>query len=532
MRQRERRRRPEPALELGGRRPGVHQSQLVKLYISATGELSNLATDPTTGINYCLRIHDRTNWLVENIDFVGGGNCIETSRSANVTLRGCRFLGWAPPNMSQDAVGTNTATRCHNFLEVKDTDSLLLDTCEFWGGQPSNMDWEENKLKYGAYALTGKPNLFWFSTDRTHTIQIRFLNCMIEGMPTPTRQAGAPIYIKFHQCEIRYWGMDGALICGPPSQNLDYIRNRFYEGTLTGSAGEGSPLAFQGTMTLAYNLMINVRPFLHLSGYWNTASPNNNEYMPAGPQIAHAAHVYNIHHFYFNNTVIGSHNHRYGNTKKNTGSNVHVLHDGGGAFLVPPDQNNNYPNFAMRNNIMAVFPNGSQGSSPSAWGPGRDSHAGLVMHANHVGWSTTVQLYSVNNNMYFRAAGMPTLSGENFNGVVTTVNAGGTETARTTIAQVQTDTGQESNGRVANPMFVGTWDATKPDHEIHAVAPWCLQPGSPAITGGDGTNRTWRDLDFGTETTYGGNLWLGCMDPDASAVEQQVGPLGPLPGEL
>jgi len=153
-----------------------------------------------------------------------------------------------------------------------------------------------------------------------------------------------------------------------------------------------------------------------------------------------------------------------------------------------------------------------------------------VIHPTHMGSAVGGATYSADYNIYHRPATMPTVSGNN--GVVTVLEANGSEVAQDLIADVRNETGQEQNGRFVDPQFAGSWDARKPDPELHTNAQWCLKDGSPATSGGDATDRSWPDMDFGKKISYGGNKWLGCMDPDASPVEQQVGPLGPMPTEF
>lgn len=207
-----------------------------------------------------------------------------------------------------------------------------------------------------------------------------------------------------------------------------------------------------------------------------------------------------------------------------------MSHDGSSTSIFPYNRGWNIETWLSRNNICAVRPNGSQGSSEgTTGGTSGDSHAGIVVHDNNMGRNLPSHAFSQNFNMYHRGSGMPS---EGFSGAVTTLDGSGVERARNSIADVRNDTGQEQDGRIADPQFVGAWAATKLDRELHTNAFWCLQSGSPAATGGDTTHRTWRDLDFGTEINYLGNSWVGCMDPLASAVEQQVGPLGPMPSGL
>jgi hypothetical protein len=276
---------------------------------------------------------------------------------------------------------------------------------------------------------------------------------------------------------------------------------------------------------------------MHYWAFWTINEKSGpNEFICANHAVGHGGASWRdcLDHFHYNNTSIGAHNHRRMSViANNAGANAGGAFDGTGAAVgtLPFEQNAYYRTYIARNNILAVRPNNSRGDGSGSLNPTGDSHVAVLPHSTHIGFQQgATVIYSVDYNLYHRGAGMPTLSGSHKNGVITTVNAARTETARNLIADVQTDTGQEAHGRIVDPQFVGTWSATElADAQIHSNAFWCLQGGSPAASGGDTTSRSWPDVDFGTEITYGGQSWLGCMDPNASAVEQQVGPLGPLP---
>jgi hypothetical protein len=355
-------------------------------------------------------------------------------------------------------------------------------------------------------------------------ISIRFLNSLMHGFPLFVRQDGLPQYMKFHQSSLRYSGMDGLLACKNPTETLEFIRCQIFEGSFAGWVTQSDP---SGSIYIGYSLITNVRPFCHQSGYWNTNNPVANSYVACCQAITHGSGKETEHVFMYNNTSIGSHNHIDAGVLKNGGSGT--TNDGAGAQLFPWRGQSRLRTAMGRNNILAVRPNGSRGETfDTAIGSG-DSHVSIVFHANHIGWNTTGVTYSFDYNLYHRGAGMPTVGQS---GVITTIDSGGTERARNSITDVRNDTGQEQNGGIADPQFIGTWDAGELDRVLHTNAQWCIPPTSPAASGGDTTDRTWPDMDFGVQVNYGGNTWRGCMDPAASAVEQQVGPLGPLPSGL
>lgn len=229
-------------------------------------------------------------------------------------------------------------------------------------------------------------------------------------------------------------------------------------------------------------------------------------------------------HYYYNNTSIGAHNHRLARVAILTEGSGNMDHDGSSTSIFPYSRGWNIEEWISRNNICAVRPNGSTGSSSgTTGGPSGDSHAGIVVQDNSIGRNLSSHTFSQDYNLYHRGAGMPNGTSA---GVITTLNASGAETARNSITDVRNDTGREQNGRIVDPQFVGAWDHTKLDGVLHRNAQWGLGAGSPAASGGDTTDRTWPDMDFGVQVNYLGNTWIGCMDPQASAVEQQVGPLG------
>ena len=541
---------PNPPWDWSDDDPENEDPNLCQLFISSSNDQQSSSGPPTTNINYILRINSTNDWTIENLDFVSGGNTIEmngaspSSPSSGHIVRGCRVLGWAPPNMERnssltDSFGNNlddpnssTVERVHNMLEAENTYDIICDRCEFWGGGAPWIGWDENKGRHGAYPIPHKANLWWMqgaTSGNVLTNSIRFINCLVDGFPTPTRPGGKAVYIKFHQCALLYWGMDGSLICEPPSESIEYIRTQIFEGTFTGMK---SAPALDGNLYVGYCLINNFRPFMHENGYWDLNIPQGNQFVCASPDVGHESNYRACERtFLYNNTAIGAHNHRKGQTSKDTGGSLtFVAANGSGAGLHPWVWNRSQLEWMSRNNILAVRPNGSLGDSAgTTGGPSGDSHVGLVLHADHIGYAVGGATYSCDYNVYHRGAGMPTVGSS---GVVTTVNAGGIETARNSITDVRNDTGQENNGSIADPLFVGSWDAGKLDSELHANAFWCLQSGSPAASGGDTTNRTWPDMDFGTAVNYEGNSWRGCMDPDATAVEQQVGPLGPMPSAL
>lgn len=517
---------PNPPWDWSDDDPENEDPNQCQLFISSTND-QNSPGNVTVNSSYCLRINGETDWVLENLDFVGGGNTIEMRDGSGHTLRGCRFLGWAPPNM-QDSPTQSTIGQVHNMLECENTFGVLADRCEFWGGACPWVGWDENKGRHGAYSIPQKCNLWWMqAASGVESFSGRFVNCLADGFLTVTRPGGKPVYVKFHQCSLRYWGMDGSVATEPPTESLEYIRTQIFEGTFAGWVGAS---ALDGNQYVGYCLINNFRPYMHENGWWDVDDPSAGNQWVCGSQIVgHEDYRDCKEHYYYNNTAIGAHNHRRAQTTKVSGG---MVADGAGAFIFPYNLNRSYTVWMSRNNVQAVFPNGSFGNSiGTTGGPSGDSHVGVVLHPDHVG-NAVGGTYSQDYNIYHRAAGMPAVNND---GVVTTVSSSGTgqaEAEQNDIITVRSVTGQETNGDFDDPEFVGSWGAAKLDGELHSNAFWCLQSGSPAASGGDTTGRAWPDLDFATVVSYGGNSWRGCMDPAASAVEQQVGPLGPVPSEL
>ena len=254
---------PNPPWDWSDDFPASENPNTIPLWISSTDDRLDGRTAVSTGISYCLRINGCDNWTVENIDFVGGGSTIECRPSNNLTLRGCRVLGWAPPNVvtKDDPANQGTYERTHNMLDAHGCLNLLADRCEFWGGQCGHYGYSENKSWEGTYGASVKANLFEIGSG-TDRFSGRFLNCVIDGFPTPVRQDGYPVFLKFHQCDFRMWGMDGAFCCRTPEQVLEYVRCRIFEGSLRGWVAGVD----EGALHLGYNLITNFRPICHKRG--------------------------------------------------------------------------------------------------------------------------------------------------------------------------------------------------------------------------------------------------------------------------
>ena len=435
-----------------------------QLYISCSNDQRVGQTNVSTGISYMLRINGETNWLVENIDFVSGGNTFEMRDGSGHVLRGVRVLGWAPPNMERnsaltdafgnelDNAGSSTVERCHSMIEARNTTGIVVDRCEFWGGCAPWIGWDENKARHGAYSVPHKSNLWFFqSGDSVPGTSIRFVNTLCDGFPTVVRPSGKPIYAKFHQCSLRYWGMDGSLCCETPSETFEYIRSQMFEYTLTGMV---NALAFDGSMYVGYNLMMNVRPFCHENGYWDSTTDIDNGFACAKMEITHEPDKKAVERqFYYNNTCIGSHNHMKADATKHTAGNpIAGMGNDGGCTIFPGYFNRFMKEWWSRNNINAVRPNGSRGSIPQLdYGGSGDSHAGVVMHVNVMGWQAAggLDAYSTDYNIYHRGSGMPTLGSGHSDSVITMLNASGGEVGTNSITTVRstTESGEQRRDR-------------------------------------------------------------------------------------
>jgi hypothetical protein len=532
----------------------------VQLYISSTND-NNTATITTSGdgnfgvmdlSNRLLRINGTSNWLLENLDFVGGGDTIQMRNCSGTTIRGCRFLGWAPPHF-KDGVGLTTCHRRHFMLDVVDATGLLCERCEFWGGTPYYLGADENKVHRGGYPLGANATLFYCSSG-TGTFSGTFRNCIIEHFISLAKSGGSLVSVKFHNNYMQYVGEDGLIIMKLATTGIDFIRNHMCSATFYGPCDD-TTAANGGTLNVGYNLILNFRPAQHYSGYMmilNSGENTDQQWMCNRTVVSHENWQYFPRHRQYNNTSVASPFSAPAECKTDDGDGTmtNITNNASGCMLWPNETQYYYTEYQSRNNILALRPNGTFATTSTATaGPTeKTTHCAVVLDPSLIGWKQGAAVtYSMDYNIYHRGAGIVATSGT-LNAAVTTVDsqltANKTERGRNNKTDVFTDTGQENHGLVsdgagtaADPMFVGVWEAasvalTQPDSVLFDKGFWCLQSGSPAAAGGDTTDRTWPDVDFGAEITYLGNSFRGCMDPAASAIEQLVGPLGPLPSGL
>ena len=312
-------------------------------------------------------------------------------------LRGCRVLGYAPPNMERNTTdsteersttrSSSTVGRTHNMMEAINAEDILCDRCEFWGGAAPWIGWDENKARMGAYAIPHKANLWAMETSNNNVVGIRFKDCLMDGWLLATRPGGEPKYIKFHQCSLRYWGMDGALACRTPYQTLEYIRCQIFEGSLAGWVGQSD--VERGALYVGYTLLNNFRPFFHENGWWDIDNDikHGNQFTCASQQVWHeTGSTGQQQEFWYNCTSIGSHNHRNSQATKAasspppSSSSTAVVQKGGGAFIFPNANNKWQTAWWSRNNILAVYPNASTGySDGGTGGPSGDSHVAIIL---------------------------------------------------------------------------------------------------------------------------------------------------------
>jgi hypothetical protein len=201
-----------------------------QLFISSSNDSATIGV--TTNTSYILRINSTSNWVIENLDFIGGGDTIQMRDGTNHTIRGCRFLGWAPPYMP-DGTRQDTIRRRHNMFAAVNTFGLLCERCEFWGGTPPWVGWSDNKGQMGAYSLAAAATTMWYMqglSDTTVSFSGTFRNCLMDGWVCATKPGGTPQFIKFHNCSLRYWGLDGAIATQNPSEKIDHIRCQLFEG--------------------------------------------------------------------------------------------------------------------------------------------------------------------------------------------------------------------------------------------------------------------------------------------------------------
>ena len=376
--------------------------------------------------------------------------------------------------------------------------SLTADRCEFWGGAVPWGGLDENKQRHGAYPAGQKSNLFNPRAGNEDNGSIRFLHCLMDGFWTVARNSGGIGSLKHHHCRIRYFGLDGSYAMGQAHNGCHYLRTQFFEGSMWSPLGDSTD---GGNFYLGFCLWTNFRPHYHGDGYWSSWMDRNNDFVCNGGVIPHGSLKWFARQFHYNNTGIGAHNH-HRNFIDKAGGAAMSREDNGAGVTHPWCRLQEMLEFRARNNIAAVFPNGSQGSVNNHphlnAGSSGGSHVGYVLHD-----SNSPAIIEQNYNRYYRAPGMPSIDNA---ATITTVNSSGDESVWTNdITEVRTRTSQENNGSIGAPGFAIAFDASNPDLAVHSNAQWVLTgTGAAAATGGNTASTSWPDVDFGTEITYTG----------------------------
>lgn len=486
-----------------------------ELLISST-ETDSGGQTPGPGRNYAINIDGTTGWLFKNLDFVGGGNAIR-ARSATIEPQGCRFFGQIAAEIDDSLSGTVSFFKDAFVLDI-DAGSATADRCEFWGGFKGWHTTNANvKVHEGHYGLPVRRVLARMTNGASLTLR----HGLIDGLLFITRDGGQPADIKFHFVRARFVGNDGAITGDAPTGEVHFLRGEWWENSIFGWS---STSANPGDAYVGLSMISHVRPCKHLNGWYATDVPQDSQFWPLSQTVGHgsATHPENVARY--NCTGIGAHDH--------AGDNVPGTNYGNGTGLGVSSGGNMTATATYKayNNIAAVYAHSGQGIANQGYNG--DTHVALLAEPTGVGMNAGQLDWDYNH--YFRddmTAFIPS-GGNNFDTFATVIDTGGVTNEVADLAGIQANSSFETNGSEGDPLFSTTPDTSVDDPTWQTLSRWTLQVGSPAATGGNTalSGQGWPDVDVdGTEFTYPGYSWRGALEPGVPAVEQQIGPLGPLP---
>ena len=477
----------------------------VPLWFGTTGHGNN-------AFNSCLRITNRSGWKIYNLDFVPGGYGIEANGTTNLEIYGCRFFGVC----HLEHIDTDNTNYQGKQVRADSATGLLFDRCEFYGGCPPWLTWSEGKGWPGAFGPSMRNA---FAEVRDAFFQAR--HCRFEnfyhlvwgqGMQSP----------KWHHCTFVNCGLDGLLVCGVPKSVTEIIRSQLLNSTVSGWAGGTNTIA---AMHYIGNLEVRMVPGYasHRAAHVKTTSSGpptalDCDYVPMSLEAPHGGVGGGgepAPWFRCQNSILGTQRHRQSSTAS----------QGTGATL-SPHRANQLMEFGhlwwAQNNIAAVYPSASGylwDSSDPAVGA-RDSFVTYVLES-------TGGFSHIDYNHYYRDSLMPN-TGRSTLATVYVYNGSAINCAD--IAAIRAASAAEDHGTSGSPGWTFDFPSDGPDRDLYRPDNFLISVTNTAASGGNTglSAQAMHDYDGNAQITYPGYSWRGCFVPGVPAVEQEVGPLGPM----
>jgi major membrane immunogen (membrane-anchored lipoprotein) len=487
--------------------------------------------------NYLLNIDGRKGWTFKNIDFISGNvgiwapNDSDAFKFYGVTFKGGTTMDHLDTEWSAPYIWSYIFTDTLNGVLPQRTIGYLFDHCEFWGGMPPWQSWREGKGAFGAAPFAYRGDLIGPTS-----LNAVFQHSILDGWWSAAWLAGPPLWggrykkVHIHHSIARHFGANGAF-SGNTSGEWAFNRNLLIDFIPYGFSA--SKIQTGDRAQIGLNLMIAVTTHIGdnggipLQSKYVDMSSNYNHVAPVlptgGRSVLHGSPYHVPTEWLYNNTGIGTnHAHR-----------TNAM--GGGGSQIGPTSFVRAGGHGHRvfNSVSVIVP------GPWAW------PAGAHTVANRYFTQAGIDNQYDYNIIWRTPAVFPiggALGSSECNGLVLLqIDKEGNYKcyADSNVGwnQFKNETGYEKNGLRMDPQFVTdpAWAVTSPYRigGAYDIENYMLGSSSPARTGGkELSSFNYVDYDGNTQTTWRNrNGFRGALDPNIPLLEQEIGPLGPLPSE-
>lgn len=490
--------------------------------------------------NYLLDLTNRKGWTLKNLDFILGNigiwapGDVDDLSFFGVTMKGGTTMDFLDEEWDVPYIWAYVYTDALNGIAPTRPEGFLFDHCEIWGGLPPWASWLEGKGAFGAAPFAYRGDMISVTA-----LKATYRHSIIDGWWSAAWYCSPPLWgdryrqVSIHHSLVRHFGSDGGFV-GPTSGNWVFNRNLLIDFVPWGFSI--SAIASGDHAEIGLNLMIALTTFIgdyggapRQSKYVNTAQGCNHvaPVTPAGGRSVLHGQPYHVPpEWLYNNTGVGTnHGHR---TNAYSGSGSHI----GPTSFAPSETGLGNQVF---NSVGVVVP------SPYAW------PAGVHTIANRYVTQSGVASRYDHNIIWRTPATYPTggafPSNLNCDGLLflqhdSEDNNTCYEDSGAGWDQFRSDTGLETHGLRADPEFAipPRWPATSPYRAggAYDLANYMLSATSPARTGG----KSWLSDGFVDYDGNAGSTWRnangfrGALDPNIPILEQEIGPLGPVPSEV
>ena len=459
--------------------------------------------------NYLLDLTGRTGWTFQNVDLTCGVAGLITKNADNLSFYGVTFKGGSPPQMTEDG----GLSYIYHFLDSSGSTAarsvgFIFDHCEIWGQDPPWFSWLEGKGSQGG-GVTMRGDL-----DHGNYLNMVIRHSIIDGFWVFS-WGGAWDKMHIHHSIINDYGHDGG-VSGLPRGDWAFIRSLVTNACPWAWSAVGA--RSQDHAYFGLNLLLNIATLvcdnggLPLQGkYAFIGNPSSNH----GTDVPVSATTNVIYHggyelfqeWKYNNTAIGTNHHFNPRGDSPLGPAASTVASLGAHRVL--------------NCIGMIVP------GPWKWSAGQGQ-----MVARYFDQAAAVYDY---NCLWRALSGWPTKGTGNDVCVGLVRIEGGSSTVCATTIDALRARGMEAHGINADPQFVVTpsWASSNPlaAGGNYDYANYMLKAGSPARTGGANlASYSFADYDGNTQTIWRNlNGFRGALDPNVPMLEQEIGPMGPLP---